>query len=33
MTDIIIGATLGIIINTIIWGICYLFYKDLKKYL
>ena len=30
MTDIIIGVTLGVIINVIIAGICYLFYLDLR---
>ena len=30
MTDLFIGLTLGIIINTIIAGISYLFYLDLK---
>ena len=30
MTDIAIGLTLGIIVNTIILGICYLFYLDLR---
>ncbi len=32
MVDIVIGVTLGIIINTIIAGICYLFYLDLRKF-
>ena len=31
MTDLFIGLTLGIIINLIIAGGCYLFYIDLKK--
>lgn len=31
MTDIIIGSVLGVIINIIIGGICYLFYLDLRK--
>lgn len=31
MTDIIIGLTLGIIINIIIGGLSYLFYLDLKN--
>lgn len=32
MTDIVIGTTLGIIINLIIGGICYLFYLDYKNF-
>ena len=32
MFDLFIGLTIGIIINTIIGGICYLFYLDLRKF-
>ena len=32
MVDLAIGLTIGIIINTIIAGICYLFYLDLRKF-
>lgn len=31
MADIFIGLTLGIIINLIIGGICYLFFIDIKN--
>lgn len=31
MIDLSIGLTLGIILNTIIGGFCYLFYLDLRK--
>ena len=31
MVDIAIGLTLGIIINIIIGGFCYLFYLDLRN--
>ena len=31
MVDIFIGGTLGIIINALIFGLCYLFYLDLRN--
>ena len=31
MIDMFIGITLGLIINLIIGGICYIFYIDLKN--
>ena len=31
MTDLFIGLTLGVIVNVIIVGFCYLFYLDLRN--